>query len=314
MLLRAALLLCTCAFTTGAAPAAAAAGAAGAAAAAAGGAAVHVTIDGHIGTVAQSFVAHGWEPWMATQAFSLFDDPAVVTAFGHLRGQTVRFGGITADWLDYFVDERVSAPCSWGKQLGRTPFTPGGSCPFSTGAFDALLRLLESAGVGLLFDLNVLVGRNCTQPEPRRPDADAGAVAAGQGVPNEWCGDSPAPWNTSAVRVLLEHIHGSSNRSGALTSDRFVGFELGNELFAPEHITPQTAAADIAAAAVLLKSVWQGEVRPGSAGSGRPGSPALPVDLPPPPRLYATGTNDCQRRDNSDTMAALRPAKLVMGH
>ena len=42
---------------------------------------------------------------MATQVFSLFDDPAVVTAFGHLRGQTVRFGGITADWLDYFVDD-----------------------------------------------------------------------------------------------------------------------------------------------------------------------------------------------------------------
>ena len=30
------------------------------------------------------------------------------------------------------------------------------------------------------------------------------------------------------------------------------------------------------------------------------------------PRLYATGTNDCQRRNNSDTMAALLPAKLGM--
>ena len=252
---------------------------------------------------------------MATQAFELFADPAVATAFGHLRGQTVRFGGITADWLDYVVDDAVSAPCTWGRQ-GQTPFTPGGACPFSTGALDALLRFLEGAGVGLLFDLNVLVGRDCTQPEPPRHPGTAGTtgttgttggsggVGAGQGVPNEWCGDDPAPWNTSAVRVLLEHIHGYSNRSGALTPGRFVGFELGNELFAPKHITPQTAAGDIATAAGLLKSVWR--PREGAAGSAPP--PAALAT--PPPRLFATGTNDCGHRNNSDTMAALLPAKL----
>ena len=53
----------------------------------------------------------------------------LVTAFGHLRGQTVRFGGITADWLAYVADAAVSAPCTWGKHSHRT----GGrviKCPF----------------------------------------------------------------------------------------------------------------------------------------------------------------------------------------
>ena len=50
----------------------------------------------------------------------------------------------------------------------------------------------------------------------------------------------------------------------------------------------------------LLKSVWGGR----SASSA--------ADAPDPPRLYATGTNDCQRRNNSDTMAALLPGKLGM--
>jgi len=243
---------------------------------------IPVTIGGLVTTVEPSFVAHGWEPWMATQAFQFFDDPALTTAFGHLRGQTVRFGGITADWLDYVVDDAVSAPCLWGKQ-GRTPFTANGACPFSTGALDALLGLLKNAGIGLLFDLNVLVGRNCTQPEPHRR-----RTVVGKGVPGEWCGASPAPWNTSAVRALLEHIRGSGN-SGALTPERFAGVELGNELFAPQHITRHTANADIATAADLLRSVWGGNA---------------------PPRMYATGTNDCQRCNNSDTMAALLPSKL----
>ena len=99
------------------------------------------------------------------------------------------------------------------------------------------------------------------------------------------------------MRVLLEHIHRSINRSAALAPDRFVGFELGNELFAPKHITPHTAAGDIVTAAALLKSVW--------------GLPFHSRDTTLP-RLYATGTNDCQRRNNSDTMAALLPAKLGM--
>ena len=267
----------------------------------------HVAVGGCVGTVAASFVAHGWEPWMATQAFHLFDDPALTTAFGHLRGQTVRFGGITADWLDYVADPAVSPPCLWGRQ-GRAPFTPGGSCPFSTGSLDALLHFLENAGVGLLFDLNVLVGRNCTQPEPRKPDA----IAASHGVPNEWCGDHPAPWNTSSVRVLLEHIHGSRNRAGALTPGRFVGFELGNELFLPKHITPETAAGDIATAADLLKSVWAGGGS-SSARSSAAGPAGSPLPLPPPPRLYATGTNDCQHRNNSDTMAVLATLGMRSG-
>ena len=259
---------------------------------------VAVTVGDSIGTLAPSFVAHGWEPWMATQAFSLFQDPALATAFGHLRGQTVRFGGITADWLEYVADEKVSAPCFFGGKKRRQPFTPGGSCPFSTGSFDAMLHFLDTAGVGLLFDLNVLAGRNCTQPDPhpRAHTVGMGHETFGKGVPDEWCGDHPAPWNTSTVRMLLEHIR-NSNLSDSLSPHRFVGFELGNELFAPKHITPRTAAGDIATAAELLRSVWAQNV---------------PSDGRQPPRLYATGTNDCQRRNNSGTMAALLPSNLGM--
>ena len=265
---------------------------------------VKVTVGSEVvGIVAPSFVAHGWEPWMATQAFHLFTNPAVVTAFGHLQGQTIRFGGITADWLDYVVDDAVSAPCTWGNG-GRAPFTPGGSCPFSTGALTALLNLLDKAGVSLLFDLNVLVGRNCTQLEPGGgPDASSSSSSSsshvGKGVPNEWCGDNPAPWNTSTVTMLLNYFLNAS-----LTRPRQVlGFELGNELFAPKHITPQVANADISTAASLLKSVW------GAAAAATP-----------PPRLYATGTNDCHPggRNNSDTMASVTkkppPAHFGFGY
>ena len=262
---------------------------------------VVVTVGDCVGTLAPSFVAHGWEPWMATQAFSHFHDPAFITAFAHLRGQTVRFGGITADWLDYVANQNVSAPCFFGGKWGRQPFTPGGSCPFSTGAFDALLRFLDNAGVRLLFDLNVLTGRNCTQPEPHHQahtlgKGEEGDETVGKGVPDEWCGEHPAPWDTTPVRMMLEHIR-KSNLGNSLTPHSLVGFELGNELFAPKHITRHTADGDIATAAELLRSVWSQDAS--SEGSQ-------------PPRLYATGTNDCQRRNNSDTMTALLPSNLGM--
>ena len=114
-------------------------------------------------TISSTFMAHGWEPWSATQAFSHFREQAFRTAFSHLRGQTIRFGGISADWLHYIVNSTVSEPCFWGE---LQPFTAGGQCNFSTGSFDALLDFLRNAGVGLVFDLNELIGRNCTQIAP----------------------------------------------------------------------------------------------------------------------------------------------------
>ena len=80
---------------------------------------VPVTIGTFRLALPETFVAHGWEPVTATQAFDYFANPAFARAFGHLRGQTVRFGGISADFLAYFVDASVAPACRWSD---LTPF------------------------------------------------------------------------------------------------------------------------------------------------------------------------------------------------
>ena len=145
-------------------------------------------------TTPRTFLAHGWEPWTATGMFEHFGDPAFATTVSHLRGQTVRFGGISADWLSYVVNKTVSAPCSFMHK----PFAPGTKgCAFSTGSLDYLLGFLQRAGIETLFDLNELAGRNCTQPSP----------GGGEQQKSQWCGDRPAAWDTAPVRALLQHVH-----------------------------------------------------------------------------------------------------------
>ena len=64
------------------------------------------------------------------------------------------------------------------------------------GAFDKLLAFLTARDIGLLFDLNELSGRDCTQPAPPEP---------GHGSrPAEWCGEPPAAWDTRPLRALLQ--------------------------------------------------------------------------------------------------------------
>eukprot|EP00966_Prymnesium_polylepis_P152146 3514543-Prymnesium_polylepis.1 len=247
--------------------------------------AVAVTLGARVSTTASTFVAHGWEPWTATLAISsgVLEDPAFRTTFSHLRGQTLRFGGISANWLKYIVDDAVTPACQFGK---RQPFTADGQCPFSTGALDRLLGFLNATGVGLLFDLNELIGRNCSKHGPHNGRFNK------PGSP-EWCGGSgagvgPAPWETAPVRALLAHI----KRRGL---DGLVGFELGNELYAPQHLAPETAVKDIGALGAMLTDVF-------GVGSA----------LPP---LYASGTNDCASRTNSNayTMEALQSLEQPTG-
>ena len=52
-------------------------------------------------------------------------------------------------------------------------------------------------------------------------------------------GTPSAPWNTSAVSLLLDHIRALGR------DDELVGFELGNELFQPPHLPQETAAEDV---------------------------------------------------------------------
>lgn len=229
---------------------------------------VSVHIGSMIGTTAKTFLAHGWEPWTATAEFEYFDNPVFVTAMSHLRGSTIRFGGISADWLAYSKNSTVAAQCKWSDGMPFT--TEGKACPFTTGSFDYLLDFLVAIGVDLLFNVNEIVGRTCTNPGPKPWN------------PEEWCGDHPAAWDTSSVRVLLQHV-----RDRGL--EGLVGFELGNELFKPPHISPETAHNDLAVFAGLVQDIWQD----------------LWQDTGTRPKLFASGTNDCDSRDNSDTMATL---------
>ena len=135
----------------------------------------------------------------------------------------------------------------------------------------------------MLFDLNEIVGRNCTH------------VDVNNSKVSEYCGDVPAAWDTAPVEILLKHI-AARQRTGALRN--LVGFELGNELFLPKHLPVAVANADIATAAGLIASAWSSRNSVSDDAVAR-------TPPPPPPPLYASGTNDCAQRNNSDTMEAL---------
>ena len=151
--------------------------------------------------------------------------------------------GITADFLAYFENPTEISECKYKDY----PAFTGVECPFSTGTFDYLLDLLSGANMKLLFNFNELTGRDCTQ------------VALKPWQPDQYCGNDPgesfhilisihhtlnyappsAPWNTSAVSLLLNHIRALGR------DDELVGFELGNELFQPPHLPQETAAEDV---------------------------------------------------------------------
>ena len=59
-----------------------------------------------------------------------------------------------------------------------------------------------------------------------------------------------------------DDVRGAANRSGLLAPDRLVGFELGNELFAPAHLPREVAADDIGRAAALRLNCVIFQVRP----------------------------------------------------
>ena len=233
---------------------------------------VHLTIEVQtlIATTPPTFLAHGWEPFTASGSFPDFKDPVFRMAFSHLRGQTVRFGGITANFLHYFEGAAESPPCDYGKYCR---YCGGAECPFATASFDALLDFLSDAGVTVVFDFNELTGRNCTQPGPK------------PWQPPQFCGEAPATWNTTSVLLLLRHIERRQDRADRRRdrTDDLI-FELGNEPFAPPHLTEETVAEDIAGFASLVRQVW-----------GERAHPAI----------FAPGTNTCGRDDNGVVLQRL---------
>ena len=89
-------------------------------------------------------------------------------------------------------------------------------------------------------------------------------------------------WQVSRVRMLLEFVRDR----GAVKGGPLVAFELGNELFQPPHLSPATAAKDIALFAALVAEVWN------ATTAAHP----LPI--------YAPGTNDCSHSNDSEVFAA----------
>ena len=95
-----------------------------------------------VATTPQHFLAHGWESFQASKALPYLSSPLLFKTFSLLRGQTVRIGGISADFFLYTNSTAVTDACDFRHK----PFTPAGvQCPFSTGAFDSLVDFLEAA-------------------------------------------------------------------------------------------------------------------------------------------------------------------------
>jgi len=105
-----------------------------------------------------------------------------------------------------------------------------------------MMGFMQKAGVSVMFDLNELAGRDCTQ-KGQKP-----------WQPNSWCGDTPNRWDMQPLRHFLRYIK-QSEMSG------IVAFELGNELFRPLHLSHETAVSDIRALGPILKEIF-GEASP----------------------------------------------------
>lgn len=226
---------------------------------------ITIAVDALAETTSAHFLAHGYEPfslWIALPR--LLASPTALALLGHLRGATVRIGGITADWVHIVNDTTVSSPCTYEHGAWGT------ICNVTTGAIAAIVDAFAAAGISTLFDVNELLGRDCTQPEP-----GASSSAA------EWCGAAPADWDTRDLSMLVQW----ASDTGRLREDKIAGLELGNELFVPKHLLHATAIADATAFA---------RVAGGVAGRSFP--------------LFAPATNDCARANNSDVMEALLSA------
>jgi hypothetical protein len=118
---------------------------------------VAIAAESRLATTSSTFLAHGWEPWTATGSFEYFVNPIMKASFSHLKGQTVRFGGITALGLFYHKNSVVDETCKY-TEYEVFHSGPSGMCPFSTGSLDALLDFFSegSASRGPVLKLHCL--------------------------------------------------------------------------------------------------------------------------------------------------------------
>eukprot|EP00041_Stephanoeca_diplocostata_P012717 m.213617 g.213617 ORF g.213617 m.213617 type:complete len:204 (+) comp19061_c0_seq1:767-1378(+) len=130
-------------------------------------------------------------------------------------------------------------------------------CNFTTGAFRHVYNFARASNARLLFDLSELAGRTCNDSQNCR-----------------------GPWDTANVRLLLEYVRaeGLFEPNGTL-----IGFELGNEVFAPPLLLPEAVVADNRLLAAMLHDLFGGT------------HAAVPLH-------YAPATNKCGGPENAPVM------------
>jgi hypothetical protein len=189
-----------------------------------------------IGTIVPEFLSFGWEmEQFLGSYYNQLSDPRYVLIASHLSPALVRIGGISGDFITYDVPghtppEPTPAPATWS--------WPGAAQNYSTDQFRTTLQFLNASGLQLMFDVNELLGRECTNAAPAVLSSSAGT--------GTWClGD----WDTSNVQDFLQYVHDEGLYG---PGSPLVAISAGNEL--RWHLDPVANAQDIIALAGMVKA------------------------------------------------------------
>lgn len=241
---------------------------------------ISITTDKVLATTGNRFApAFGLEMWQMLSMLTNndFTDSRLLKATSALAGSTIRIGGITADWLCYITDSEANETYTSksSKELSELAlkarsrledFWPSQCENITMPQFRTLLGFFDAAGWDVVFDLNELHGRNCTNPDPNYPES------------NEWCSGE---WDTSNAQAFLQYLHDNSLVGG---SSALFGFELGNELVG--HLNYTANIQDILTLVDMVKSIWSNE------GD----------NIPP---VYAPSTDNCYVNDTFTIMNSI---------
>lgn len=182
-----------------------------------------------IASIPPTFLSLGWEMEQMFNYMGDFSDARYIAAASSLAPAIVRIGGISCDFITYTVPGHphpapTPAPSTWSWQ--------GAAQNFSTDQFESVLGFLNASGLRLLWDLNELVGRECTNAQPG-------------GGGDEWClGD----WASGNARDFLQWVHDQGLYGPGST---LAGISAGNEL--RWHLDPTANTADILELAGILE-------------------------------------------------------------
>ena len=228
-----------------------------------------------INSVGNSFLSHGWEMGQMYNYLGDMAEPVFILAASKLSPTIVRVGGISADFYQYIgfsssTSKAVGAPLSSG-----SGWWPDSDFNLTIENVRTLTGFLAAANLSILFTLNEMYGRNCSEPVPDCPTC-----------PNEWC---DGPWNMSNVEAFLHGVHDDAS----IFSGVPLMFEVGNELRG--HEFAQNTTADVKALASLIQTIWAD----------------VPASKRPP--LWAPSTDACSDPEQIAIMNNLTGAPGVTG-